>query len=127
MSQGIPFIFGKPLPADQQSRVDRYTRELTDAIEKVALGALAARKPARLAWAQGSVAFAANRRMLKDGKWTGFGMNPDGPVDRSLPILRVSDLDGKIRGVLVGYACHCTTLGGDFNKVCGEWAGYACV
>lgn len=126
LSQGIPFIFGGPLPADQQARVDRYTRELTDAIEKVALQALAARKPAKLSWSQGSVGFAANRRMIKDGKWTGFGRNPDGPVDRSLPVLRVADPDGKVRGVLVGYACHCTTLGGDFNKVCGEWAGYAC-
>jgi hypothetical protein len=126
LSQGIPFIFGAPLPADQKKRVDRYTRELTDSIEKVALAALAARRPAKLAWSQGSVGFAVNRRMIKDGKWTGFGMNPGGPVDRSVPILRVADPDGKVRGVLVGYACHCTTLGGDFNKVCAEWAGYAC-
>ena len=28
--------------------------------------------------------------------------------------------------MLVNYACHCTTLGGEFNKICAEWAGYAC-
>src|SRR5262249_6184607 len=28
--------------------------------------------------------------------------------------------------VLFGYACHCTTLGGEFNRICAEWAGYAC-
>jgi neutral ceramidase len=28
--------------------------------------------------------------------------------------------------VLFGYACHCTTLGGEFNKICAEWTGYAC-
>ena len=28
--------------------------------------------------------------------------------------------------MLFGYACHCTTLGGEFNKICAEWAGYAC-
>jgi hypothetical protein len=28
--------------------------------------------------------------------------------------------------VLFGYACHCTTLGGEFNQICAEWAGYAC-
>ena len=33
---------------------------------------------------------------------------------------------GKVRAVLFGYACHCTTLGGEFNQVCAEWAGYAC-
>ena len=28
--------------------------------------------------------------------------------------------------MLFGYACHCTTLGGEFNQICAEWAGYAC-
>ncbi len=125
LSNGIPFIFGAPLPNDQQAHVERYTRELTDALEKVAAEALANRKPSRLAWARGKVAFATNRRMLKDGKWTGFGANPNGPVDHSLPVLRINDPDGKLRAVLVGYACHCTTLTGEFNQISAEWAGYA--
>ena len=41
-------------------------------------------------------------------------------------MLRVTAADGSLRAVLVNYACHCTTLGGDFNKLCGDWAGYAC-
>ena len=112
--------------ADQAERIERYTRELTDAIEKVALAALADRKPATLAWGQGQAGFAANRRVLKKGKWVGFGVNPNGPVDPSLPVLTAVDPAGKVRAVLFGYACHCTTLGGEFNKICAEWAGYAC-
>ena len=27
--------------------------------------------------------------------------------------------------VLASYACHCTTLGGDFNRVHADWAGFA--
>ncbi|MGC8642005.1 MAG: neutral/alkaline non-lysosomal ceramidase N-terminal domain-containing protein, partial [Isosphaeraceae bacterium] len=126
LTSGIDFIFGKPIPADQKARIDRYTRELTDALEKVALQALAARAPAKLSWGEGNVGFAANRRVLKKGKWVGFGVNPNGPVDHTLPVLRVTDPSGKIRAVLVNYACHCTTLGGEFNKICAEWAGYAC-
>jgi hypothetical protein len=38
----------------------------------------------------------------------------------------VTGLDGAVRAVVLGYACHCTTLGGEFNKICGDWAGYAC-
>ena len=53
-------------------------------------------------------------------------MNPHGPVDHALPVLRVADLDGKVRAVLAGYACHCTTLGGEFNKISADWAGFAC-
>ncbi len=44
----------------------------------------------------------------------------------SLPVLKVTDPHGKVRAVLMDYACHCTTLGGEFNKICAEWAGYAC-
>jgi hypothetical protein len=126
LSSGLDFIFGDRLPPAEQAHIDRYTRELTDAIEKVALAALAAREPANLAWGQGRVGFAANRRVLKDGRWVTFGVNPSGPVDHSLPVLRATDSNGKVKAVLFGYACHCTTLGGDFNKICGEWAGFAC-
>jgi neutral ceramidase len=122
----LNFIFGGPLPADQKAHIDRYTHELTDAIERAALQALAARAPANLAWGQGQLGFAANRRVLKNGRWTGFGVNPNGPVDPSLPVLRASDASGKVIAVLFGYACHCTTLGGEFNKICGDWAGFAC-
>src|SRR5262249_25754442 len=45
--------FGAPLPPDQQEHIDRYTKELTDNLEKVALAALADRRPGRLAWGQG--------------------------------------------------------------------------
>jgi hypothetical protein len=126
LSSELDFIFGGPLPPDQKAHIDRYTAELTNALEKVALAALAARTPATLSWGQGQVAFAANRRVLKNGRWAGFGVNPNGPVDHSLPVLRATGADGKVLAVLFGYACHCTTLGGEFNKICGDWAAYAC-
>ena len=129
LSSGLDFIFGNALPPEQKAHIDRYTGELTDAIEKgcVHLDALAGlRSPASLAWGQGRVGFAANRRVLKDGRWVNFGVNPNGPVDHSVPVLRATDAAGKVKAVLFGYACHCTTLGGEFNKICGDWAGYAC-
>src|SRR5205807_5760249 len=92
-------------------RIDRYTAELIDKLEKVARAALADRKPARLSWGIGSVGFAVNRR------------TKGGPVDHDLPVLAVRDLQGKVRAVYVSYACHCVTLSN--NKVSGDWAGYA--
>jgi hypothetical protein len=71
------------------------------------------------------VDFAANRRVLKDGKWSGFGAVPDAPVDHSLPVLRVTDADGKLVAVVANYACHCTTLRGNFKKIHGDWAACA--
>src|SRR5262245_19641222 len=73
-----PNIFGKPIPADHQARIDRYTRWLVDRLEQVCLDALKSRQPGRLAWAQGRVDFAANRR------------TKGGPVDHSLAVLRAT-------------------------------------
>jgi hypothetical protein len=108
-----PNIFGAPIPPEQQARVHRYTRELTEALERVALEALKTRAPARLFWAKTQAGFAANRR------------TKDGPVDQALPVLLVMAPGGDLRALFTSYACHCTTLGGDFNQICGDWAGFA--
>ena len=124
-----PWHYTKPMPPEHLANMNRYFRELTDRLEKVALDALASRKPGRLAWNQGLVTFGSNRRRLENGKWVGFvrGHEADspGPVDHSLPVLRVTDLKGKLLGVVANYACHCTTTSGSFNAIHGDWAGYA--
>jgi hypothetical protein len=108
-----PNIFGADLPPEQQERVDRYTRELTDKLEQAALAALKDRQPATLAWGQTQAGFAANRR------------TKGGPADHDLPVLVARDKAGNIRALLVSYACHCTTLTDTPNHICGDWAGYA--
>jgi len=109
----LPNIFSAPIPPDQQARVERYTRELTDALVTVALKALEDRRPAKLSRGLGQAGFAANRR------------TKGGPADHDLPALFVTDASGNLRAIFASYACHCTTLGGDFNQICGDWAGYA--
>jgi hypothetical protein len=108
-----PTLFGVDIPPDHQAHIDRYTREVTERLEQVARAALKDRKPARLAWGQTQAGFAANRRTA------------GGPTDHDLPVLFATDKSGKIRAVLVNYACHCTTLSDTPNHICGDWAGYA--
>ncbi|HWA99361.1 MAG TPA: neutral/alkaline non-lysosomal ceramidase N-terminal domain-containing protein, partial [Pirellulales bacterium] len=122
---GVAPLIVRDAKPEELRHIEQYTADLAAAIEQVAVAALADRKPGMLSWATGEVKFAANRRVLKQGAWAGFGTAPAGPVDHRLPTLRVTDADGKLRGVLVNYACHCTTLGGDFNRIGGDWAGYA--
>ena len=109
----------------EREHLSAYAQLLTDRLEKVVLSAVAARQPGRLSWTQGSVGFAANRRVLTDGKWTGFGAVPDAPVDHSLPLLRVTDANDRLIAVVVNYACHCTTLRGNFKQIHGDWAACA--
>ena len=109
----------------QREHLEQYATMLTDRLVGVIEEALAMRQPASLAIARGSVAIAANRRVLTDGKWTGFGAVPDAPVDHELAILKVTSTDGKILAVVCNYACHNTTLRGNFKQIHGDWAGSA--
>lgn len=109
----------------EREHLDRYAKELTDRLELVVLKAACGLRPGQLAWSQGSVGFAANRRVLKDGKWAGFGAVPDAPADHTLSMLRVTDAQGKVMALVVNYACHNTTLRGNFKQIHGDWAGCA--
>ncbi|MDY0168336.1 MAG: neutral/alkaline non-lysosomal ceramidase N-terminal domain-containing protein [Thermoguttaceae bacterium] len=123
-----PWHFTTAMPPEHVAHMERYRRELTDKLEKVALDALAARKPGYLAWSEGKATFGVNRRLVEDGKYRGFvprdATDSPGPVDHSLPVLRVTDLDGNVVGIVANYACHCTTVGAS-NAIHGDWAGFA--
>ena len=118
-------IFMEESPANHWSVIEDYSNNLTGKVVQACRLALENRQPGKLEWGQGTVGFAVNRRVLENGKWTGFGIQPDGPVDHALPVLKVSNSNGKLSAVLANYACHCTTLGGSYNKVHGDWAGEA--
>lgn len=119
-----PNIFVQDLPPDQLAAIDRYTADLIDKLQHVATEALKNRKAGRLSWSQGTATFAKNRRTVV-GKSAVFGDNASGPVDHALPVLKAESTDGRLIALVANYACHCTTLGGEFNHVCGDWAGYA--
>jgi len=118
-------IFMEDIPPDHWAVIDRYSDDLISKVVDACRLALNDRKPGRLSWSQGEVGFAGNRRVLENGIWTGFGTQADGPVDRSLPVMKITDSAGNLRGVLANYACHCTTLGGNFTDIHGDWAGEA--
>lgn len=112
------------LSEDEAAAVCRYTDLLRTRLAEAVQEALADLRPARLSWAMGAASFGMNRR-----KPTPRGVknapNPRGYVDRSVPILRVADLAGRTRGIVFGYACHNTTLGGTNLMISANYAGFA--
>ncbi|MEO7315463.1 MAG: neutral/alkaline non-lysosomal ceramidase N-terminal domain-containing protein, partial [Ginsengibacter sp.] len=101
------------LALEQLVHIAEYSEQLSQKLEEVALAALKNRKPAYVDWGQGQASFAMNRR------------TKGGPVDPSLPLLRINNPDGSLRAVLVNYACHGTTLGGNVNEIHGDWIAEA--
>ena len=109
-------------PDDVKNTIE-YTRMLHDKVVDVVARSIADLRPARLAWSTGSVPFVMSRRLpVKDR--VVMRANPDAPVDHSVPVLRVTDADGKLRGVLFGCACH-NVAQGPQNVIAGDYAGYA--
>jgi hypothetical protein len=108
---------------DVQRTVD-YTRQLQDKLVEVVVQALKKREPARLSWGSGVVHFVMNRREFTSNGVI-LGVNARGPADRSVPVLRIDDADGKPRAVLFGAATHGTTLTQDCYELCGDYAGFA--
>ena len=112
------------LDAVQEQTVRDYARGLADKLVAVTGAALGDLAPARLAFGQGQVGFAVNRREVTPNGIR-LGVNPSGPVDHSVPVLVVSDPDGRTKAVVFGYACHSTTLTAEHYKISGDYAGYA--
>ncbi len=113
LTGAAPNIFAQDMTVEDQHEIEIYTRWFVDRVEESVARALDDRKPSRVEWGQGKVGFAKNRR------------TPGGPVDHALPVMRVTSSDGSLRALWVSYACHCTTLGGEFNQHHGDWAGVA--
>jgi len=109
---------------EQQRDTDDYTRGLVDKVAALVGEALADLRPARLAVGQGEAPFAMNRRQKTDKGYV-IGVNPDGPTDHTVPVLRVDGDDGRLRAVVLLYACHNTTLGGNVYEIHGDYAGFA--
>ena len=109
--------------ADAQ-RVKTYSDDLTMRLVWVIGEALRDQSPANLSVGKGAVGFAINRR-APTASGVKLGVNTNGPVDHSVPVLRVTAPDGALRAVLFGYGCHNTTLGGDFYEINGDYAGHA--
>jgi hypothetical protein len=53
-----------------------------------------------------------------------LGANPKGDIDSEVGILRIDDLSGEPKAVLVNYACHGTSLGGKNYMISPEWNGH---
>jgi hypothetical protein len=110
------------MPDEERQKIDPYTEKVRGWMVETIVKALDELKPARLAVGQGTARFAVNRRKPTDKGFVNDA-NPDGPVDHDVPVLRVESPGGELRAVVMGYACHNTTL--QFFQWCGDYAGFA--
>lgn len=112
------------LEPEQGRRVEAYYVTLREKLVLSIEKAVADLQPAKLGYSHARCGFSMNRRLPTD-KGPQNSPYPDGPVDQSVPVLRVDTPEGKLRAVLFGYACHNTSLVSDNYKYAGDYAGFA--
>jgi len=111
-------------PPEEQAKLVVYAQKFTEDVVSAIGAAIGDLSPAAVEYGTGSAEFAVNRRQATP---TGMkiGVNPNGPGDHTVPILKITDGHGKLRAVLFGYACHNTTLQAEVYQLSGDYAGFA--
>lgn len=109
---------------EHREKTSRYRTFLRQSLAAVAGEALRNLRTAKVEYGVGEATFAVDRRALRI-KDADPASNPPATVDHSVPVLRVTGEDGRLLAILFGYACHNTTLTGEFLEVSGDYAGHA--
>src|SRR5262245_23103415 len=121
---GPPGIYKALLKGRSEHPVDtEYTEQVIASAIQGVKDAQARLASARLAAGAG-ISFANINRRAKDvdGKIS-LGLNPDGPVDRQLGVIRTERTDATPIAVIANYAIHGTVLGGRYLEISGDVAG----
>jgi neutral ceramidase len=113
------------LDPEQAERVHQFAQKLQDQTLKAIGAALRDLEPAKLSFGHGTGNFAKNRREPTPAGGMRIGINDSGPVDHDVPVLVIEAPNGKVRGILFGYACHNTTLTDKHYEISGDYAGFA--
>ncbi len=94
-------------------------RTLVDAVKQ----ARAKLEPARLAVGTGFAMANINRRGMDDRGRVSLGLNPAGPTDRQIGLLRIERRDGSPMALVANYAMHGTALGPPNTLISGDAPG----
>jgi Neutral/alkaline non-lysosomal ceramidase, N-terminal len=98
----------------QKRLIENYAANLKTTLVDLVGRAIGALAPSELSYGHGKATFAANRRNNKEADVPQLRAEGKlaGPFDHDVPVLKITDANGKLTSVLFGYACHATVLDG---------------
>jgi neutral/alkaline ceramidase-like enzyme len=121
---GPPGIYKVLLKGRSEHPVDAEYTELV--VAKLVEGVKEARQklaPARIGIGTGYAAANINRRARDADGRISLGLNPDGPVDRQIGLIRLESAVGAPIALIANYSMHGTVLGGKFVEISGDAQG----
>jgi len=104
--------------------VEAYTSEVVKSAIEAIHEADKRLEPAKFGFGSGLVYVNINRRMFfPEHNWWWLGFNPEGPSDKSLFVLKFTDLSGRPIALLINYPVHATVMGPENLLISGDVAG----
>jgi len=113
-----------PDSLEQMALKERYRLSLTRSLVEAAVEADERLQPARIGCGWGESRIGVYRREVRDGRDV-LGEVPDHPIDSSVGVIRVDDLDGNPIAVVFRYSCHPVTMGPRSAVASSDFAGVA--
>lgn len=121
---GVTGLYGIYMGERMKHEIDAAYTSMVE--QKLVDGILEARKklePVRLGVGWGFSQANINRRALDVNGKASLGMNPDGPVDRRIGLLRFDKADGSPLVLIANYAMHGTVMSGANLDISGDAPG----
>ncbi|MGB7294925.1 MAG: hypothetical protein WBC70_04985 [Candidatus Aminicenantales bacterium] len=106
--------------------METYQAEVADKLVGVIVEANSKLRPVHAYGMVGTGHVNINRRFRAQGEkalWPAVGLNPEGFVDRELPVIRIDDAQGNPYAVLVNFQAHGTVLAYENRTVSADWPG----
>lgn len=100
-----------------------YTTFIKNSIVEAVTTARKNLASAKIGFGTGYSAANINRRARDIDGRISLGLNPDGPTDRQIGIIRIDTPQGKSLAVIANYAMHGTVLGGRWTQISGDAQG----
>jgi neutral ceramidase len=80
-------------------------------------------EPAKLGMGWGFSQANINRRAIDENGKASLGLNPDGPVDRKIGLIKIETEAGEPLALVANYAMHGTVLGQEHTQISGDAPG----
>jgi len=122
ISDGLHDFYGVSFDSTQEDLIRAYTAKMEQHMLKAAREAIQSLTPVHVFTGNGVTRFQVNRRNNSEASIAEL-FEIKGPVDPSVPVIKVADLSGRMLSIVFGYACHATVLGG--YEWSGDYPGFA--
>ncbi len=113
----------------QDSEIDEdlltYNRNLMETFVSLTRKAAGNLQPALIGTGTGICKMNINRRALNADGGLRLGLNPYGPVDHEVGVVRMDDIHGTPISIFVNWPSHATVMGSQNRMITGDWPGSA--